>query len=168
MSFGLRFVIHRPGVIHVYGCFDEIDSRGVKSWLEEYNLLHIEWIDDCSLNLVFQESFTVKRVLKNICKTLPNPIGSSEIEEMTGSGWLYGMFDARMFFLRRATTCDVKQFTVTQSHPRKTPLTPLDTPRSRSRSHWPAMIPAEPSGDLQPLKRRKLTSHLLTVHSRSR
>eukprot|EP00164_Ancoracysta_twista_P007100 GFYU01010024.1.p1 GENE.GFYU01010024.1~~GFYU01010024.1.p1 ORF type:complete len:426 (+),score=115.39 GFYU01010024.1:142-1278(+) len=68
----------RPSVLHLYGT-DNMSTQDVEAFFAVYLPSWVEWLDDSSCNIIFEDEMTVKRVLHNLSvpitdgDTNPNP-----------------------------------------------------------------------------------------------
>lgn len=53
----------RENVLHVYGV-DELSTKQILSHFKEYGPAWVEWLNDSSCNIAFEDAFSVRRVLK--------------------------------------------------------------------------------------------------------
>ncbi|KAG0346960.1 hypothetical protein BG004_000423 [Podila humilis] len=57
-----RTAMIRLEAVHLYGT-NEMSTKDVLKYFEEYGPSHVEWIDDSSCNIVFKDNFSAKRAL---------------------------------------------------------------------------------------------------------
>ncbi|KAF9430677.1 hypothetical protein BGZ94_005107 [Podila epigama] len=57
-----RTAMIRLDAVHLYGT-DEMSTKDVLKYFEEYGPSHVEWIDDSSCNIVFKDGYSAKRAL---------------------------------------------------------------------------------------------------------
>lgn len=104
----------RQDTIHVYGV-DLLNTQEVFSYFAEYGPSFVEWINDSSCNVMFDDVNTAKRALAGLGKPIPSEntdAGSSIIEEMQylwhkGKDFMKGA-TATPLVLRMATVKDVR------------------------------------------------------------
>ena len=60
----------RPEAIHLYGV-DCMSNSDCLSYFGDYGPTFVEWIDDSSCNILFEDEFTAKRALIGRGKPLP-------------------------------------------------------------------------------------------------
>jgi hypothetical protein len=105
----------RPEAINIYGLFDHIYTRDILDWFYEFGASRVEWLHDCSANIVFADSNTAKRAVAGLSVAIPSITGfETAVEDLTKKGYTCAPFpmqggqDHRFFLVRTATAGDVK------------------------------------------------------------
>lgn len=62
--------VARPCVVHVFGV-DDMSTDDIKSHFQEYGFSWVEWINDSSLNVVFEDAHTASRILTFMVPSVP-------------------------------------------------------------------------------------------------
>eukprot|EP00128_Syssomonas_multiformis_P019081 Colp12_sorted_trinity150504_noHs@18016 len=111
---------YRPQAIHMYGT-DELSTKDIMRYFGEYQPSFIEWINDSSCNVVWDDEFTAKRALRGMGTPLPPGSLMSEHpdveniavdnEEKVGCWWMKARAHelAPNLLIRLATKADVKK-----------------------------------------------------------
>jgi hypothetical protein len=105
----------RPEAINIYGLFDHIYTRDILDWFSEFGASRVEWLHDCSANIVFADFNTARRAVAGLSVAIPSITGfEAAVEDLTNKGYTCAPFPMqggqghRFFLVRTATAGDVK------------------------------------------------------------
>ena len=74
----------RPDAIHLYGV-DCMSNSDCLSYFGDYGPTFVEWIDDSSCNILFEDEFTAKRALIGRGRPLPPETSAPDTAGVTPS-----------------------------------------------------------------------------------
>jgi hypothetical protein len=117
----------RDDTLHIFGDLTGITSKHVLQTFQDFNPSHLEWLNDCAVNVVFADRFTCERARKSLCRDIPSPITSSvggemgadraafddDLNRMIGSGWKFTVIKDKRnetvyVLVRNASLSDIK------------------------------------------------------------
>jgi hypothetical protein len=105
----------RAEALNIYGLFDHIYTRDILDWFYEFGASRVEWLHDCSANVVFADSHTAKRAVAGLSVTIPSIAGfEAAVEDLNNKGYTCAPFPMtgeqghRFFLVRTASAGDVK------------------------------------------------------------
>ena len=72
-------VERRPEAVHLYGV-DRLSTRECLQYFEDYGASRVEWLDDSSCNIVFNDLDSAKRAMVGKGR----PFGPGDVQELQG------------------------------------------------------------------------------------
>ena len=100
----------REDAVHVYGDLSNVFNGEVMALFQPFGPKYTEWLDDSSVNVVFEDQFSASRALAQLGKALPE---SAELDALGKLGWRYAEAQDHAhkptpLLLRVAAVTDVK------------------------------------------------------------